>query len=193
MQKQGCCQSTRVLKHIVLFKFQPTATPEQIKSVVDGFCALPTKIQGVKCFEWGTDVSPEKKSQGFTHAFVLTFASEADRDAYLPAPAHQEFVAMIKPYVQEALVVDYWQAPGSSKCCASCKCASCSCASGHCCASCCGQCPMMKGQAGCPTKDKASCPMKDNACPVKDKDQVCPKKAPAQGCPASSGSCPLKK
>ena len=147
-----------MLRHIVLFKFQSTATPEQIKLVTDAFCALPAKISEVKCFEWGTDVSPEGLSKGFTHAFVLTFNSEADRDAYLPHPAHKEFVALIGPYVQEALVVDYWQAPGSMKCCAMC----------------CAKCPM-KGQAGCPLKDQADCPKaQQQGCPLKS--QGCPQK-----------------
>ena len=173
-QTKACNKPACVLRHVVLFKFQPTATPEQIQSVACAFSALQTKISEVKCFEWGTDVSPEGLSKGFTHAFVLTFNSEADRDAYLPHPAHKEFVAFIKPYVQEALVVDYWQAPGSSKCCAMC----------------CAKCPM-KGQAGCPMKDKAGCPMKDKACP-KASAQGCPLKS--QGCPkAQQQGCPLKK
>jgi hypothetical protein len=38
----------------------------------------------------------------------VTFLREADRDAYLPHPAHREFVDFLSPYVREALVFDYW-------------------------------------------------------------------------------------
>jgi lysophospholipase L1-like esterase len=34
-----------------------------------------------------------------------------DRDAYLPHPAHEEFVSLVKPHVEKVCVVDYWSAP----------------------------------------------------------------------------------
>jgi hypothetical protein len=38
----------------------------------------------------------------------VTFKSEADRDAYLPHPAHKRFVDLLKPHLEKATVVDYW-------------------------------------------------------------------------------------
>lgn len=98
----------KVLRHVVLFKFKETATPDQIQAVVDAFRALPSKIDTIKDFEWGTNVSPEPHSQGLTHAFFLTFHSEADRDAYLPHPAHKEFGKSLGPVLDKVTVVDYW-------------------------------------------------------------------------------------
>jgi hypothetical protein len=97
-----------LLRHVVLFKFKESATPEQIKQVEDAFRALPGKINQVKDFEWGTNVSPENLAQGFTHCFFLTFTSENDRDDYLVHPAHKEFGKVLSPYLDKALVVDYW-------------------------------------------------------------------------------------
>jgi len=37
------------------------------------------------------DVCVENFQQGFTHCFVVSFLSEADRAEYLPRPAHREF------------------------------------------------------------------------------------------------------
>jgi hypothetical protein len=74
--RQQAAEETKVLRHVVLFKF--------------------------------TDNSPEGLAQGFTHCFLVTFQSTADRDAYLPHAAHQAFVAKIKPVLEKALVVDYW-------------------------------------------------------------------------------------
>ena len=43
---------------------------------------LPSHCSG------GPNVSPEGKTNGLTHTFVMSFASEADRDTYLTHPAH---------------------------------------------------------------------------------------------------------
>lgn len=98
----------KVLRHVVLFKFKDTATPEQVKQVEDAFRALPGKIDLIRGFEWGTNVSPENLSQGYTHCFFLTFASDKDRDAYLVHPAHKEFGKLLGPYLDKVTVVDFW-------------------------------------------------------------------------------------
>ena len=48
------------------------------------------------------------KSKGFTHCFVVTFADEKGREAYLPHPAHKAFVNVLLPVLDDVLVVDYW-------------------------------------------------------------------------------------
>ncbi len=103
---------TRHLRHIVLFKFKETSSAADVERIVEAFRELPSKISQIKAFEWGTDISPEGKSQGFTHCFVVTFAGEADRDAYLPHPAHKDFVAIVGPHVDKVCVVDFWSQSG---------------------------------------------------------------------------------
>ena len=98
----------KLLRHVVLFKFKDSATPEQIKQVEDAFRALPSKIDLIKGYEWGTNVSPENLSQGYTHCFFLTFASDKDRDAYLVHPAHKDFGKLLGPSLDKVLVVDFW-------------------------------------------------------------------------------------
>lgn len=100
-----------VLRHVVFFSFKSTSTPEDVKSVVDAFRDLQNKIDGIKSFEWGTNSSPEGLNQGLTHAFTLTFHSDADRDAYLPHPAHKDFGALLGPHLDKVMVVDYWTKP----------------------------------------------------------------------------------
>lgn len=100
--------SSRTLRHMVLFKFKDDAPSEQVQGVVTAFRALPSQINVIRDFEWGTDVSPEGRAQGFTHAFFLTFATAADRDAYLVHPAHKEFGRTLGPVLDKVLVVDYW-------------------------------------------------------------------------------------
>jgi hypothetical protein len=96
------------LRHVVAFKFKPTATKQQIKEVEDAFSALKTKIPQIADFEWGINNSPEKHDKGFTHGFVLTFKSEKDRDAYLPHPAHKEFGQLVGPLLDDVFVIDFW-------------------------------------------------------------------------------------
>jgi hypothetical protein len=101
-------QPEKLLRHVVLFKFKESATQQQIDEVVKGFGELPEKIDAIHDYEWGTNNSPEDHAKGYTHCFLVTFKSEADRDAYLPHPAHQEFVKILLPILDEVHVVDYW-------------------------------------------------------------------------------------
>lgn len=96
-----------MLRHLVLLKFRAEATVVEVGAIVQAFVALPAKISAVKALEWGTDVSPEGLGKGFTHSFLLSFADAAGRDAYLPHPAHQAFVAHLQPLLADVLVIDY--------------------------------------------------------------------------------------
>lgn len=97
------------LRHVVIFKFKDDASDEDVQKLNDGFNALPTYISAIKEFEWGLNDSPEDFHQGFTHCYMLTFASEKDRDSiYTPHPKHQEFVASLQPHLEKVFVVDYW-------------------------------------------------------------------------------------
>ena len=69
-------KSKQVLRHIVLYKFKDEATPAQVQEVIDTFAALPKKIDGIVAFEYGANVSPEGKSEGLTHVFVVSFVDE---------------------------------------------------------------------------------------------------------------------
>jgi len=98
----------RVLRHVVLFQFQEGTSPADIRRIENAFNALPSKIDAIYDFEWGTDVSTENLQKGFTHCFVVTFLSEADRDTYAVHPAHQEFGGLLKPFLGDVMVIDYW-------------------------------------------------------------------------------------
>lgn len=95
------------VRHVVLFKFKEGTTAEQQKSVEDAFRALPKQIHEIVGFEWGTNMSPEKLDQGFTHCFLLTFKDAKSRDAYLPHPAHKAFGKLLGPYLDKVLVIDF--------------------------------------------------------------------------------------
>jgi hypothetical protein len=94
-------------RHVVLFKFKPAATAEQIKEVEKAFAELPKKIDAIQDFEWGPSESVEGLNDGFTHCFFVTFKDKAGLEAYLPHEAHKAFGSMLKPILEKALVFDY--------------------------------------------------------------------------------------
>ena len=98
----------QVLRHVVLFKFKDGTSAEDVQTIESAFCALPGRIDTIYDFEWGTDVSAEDLTDGFTHCFVVTFKDEAGRAVYLPHPAHEEFRGVLRPHLEKVLVVDYW-------------------------------------------------------------------------------------
>jgi hypothetical protein len=96
------------LLHVVSLKFKSASTPEQIKLVETSFAGLKEKVPGIKWLKWGTNVSPEKHDKGFTHCFVLAFASEKDRDAYLVHEDHKAFGGVLRPVLEDVFVIDFW-------------------------------------------------------------------------------------
>ena len=107
---QRTCQKEcpKMLKHVVLFKFKEGTTPEKIKEVEQAFASLPGKIDVIKGYEAGTNVSPENRSEGFTHCFVVTFANEAGLDAYMNNPDLKEFRKSLGGPLEKYIAIDYW-------------------------------------------------------------------------------------
>ncbi len=102
----------KVLRHVVIFKFKDDAPEDEVEKINQSFNALKDSIPVIKDFEWGLNDSPENFHQDFTHCYLLTFASEEDRDSvYTPHPAHQAFVASLQPHLEKVFVVDYWTNP----------------------------------------------------------------------------------
>ena len=94
-------------RHVVCFKFKDDATPEQITTVEKEFAKLPSKIDTITDFEWGTNVSPENHAQGYTHCFIVTFADKAGLEKYIPHPDHKKFVALLLPSLDKVFVIDF--------------------------------------------------------------------------------------
>ena len=105
---EACQKGAQVVRHVVLFKLKAGTTPEQLREIEQGFCALSRKVDGICGFEWGTNIGKEERAQGFTHCFVVTFKDEASLEAYGPHPAHEEYKALLGPHLDKLLVIDYW-------------------------------------------------------------------------------------
>jgi hypothetical protein len=101
------------VRHVVVFRYKPDASPEKIQQVTDALVALKDKIPGILAMEHGVNNSPEKLNQGFTHVFQVTFTNAAARDAYLPHPAHKAFGTLLGSLgiLDGVFVVDYTATP----------------------------------------------------------------------------------
>ena len=95
------------VKHIVLLKFKEGTPPEQITNIFDNILDITESIPGLEDYVSGPNTSPEGLSQGYSHAFIMTFSDSPARDAYLPHPEHERVKALIMPAVDSLLVFDF--------------------------------------------------------------------------------------
>ncbi len=95
------------LTHMAFIKFRDSASEADIRGFEEAFLALPSQIDAIKSIEWGTNNSPEKHDDGFTHALAVTFDSEADLNQYLSHSAHEAFVQSVIPVVEKVRVFDF--------------------------------------------------------------------------------------
>jgi hypothetical protein len=108
-------QGEKVLRHAVFFKFKDDTSAADVGKVVAAFDALPKKIDSVKDYQAGKNISPIGFDDGFTHCFLLTFKDEAGREKYLPHPAHKAFGDTLRPHLDKVFVIDYWGKPEKAR------------------------------------------------------------------------------
>ena len=101
----------KVLRHAVFFKFKDGTSEADIAKVVAAFDALPKKIDSIKDYQRGKNISPIGFNDGYTHCFLVTFADEAGRAKYLPHPDHKAFGELLPPHLDKVFVVDFWGKP----------------------------------------------------------------------------------
>ena len=101
-------QEKKELRHVVMFGWKAGTDSTAIKRVVIAFKALPEKIKTIKRFEWGVNNSPENLNQGLTYCFLVTFASEKDRNDYIVNPDHKAFTQLLPDILEKVTVLDYW-------------------------------------------------------------------------------------
>jgi hypothetical protein len=95
------------VKHIALLKFKDGTSEEQINKLFDELLDLSETVDGIEDYVSGPNTSPEGKSAGYTHAFIMTFSDAAARDAYITHAEHQKFQANATPVVESVVVFDF--------------------------------------------------------------------------------------
>lgn len=101
----------RRVKHVVLFKVKPEVNDQQIEELFSALHRLRHSIPGLFDVSAGKNNSPEGLGRGFTHGFVMTFADESSRDAYLPHPDHvtvaEQLLELVDGGVDGVTVIDW--------------------------------------------------------------------------------------
>ncbi|KAE8351488.1 stress responsive A/B barrel domain-containing protein [Aspergillus coremiiformis] len=101
--------------HIVLFQFKVGTSAEVIKDVCDRMLALKdnclhpsSQKPYIQTSSGGIDNSIEGLQRDMTHAFVVQFATAADRDYYAKEdPIHQDFVKSLAGVIEKPQVIDF--------------------------------------------------------------------------------------
>ncbi len=95
------------VKHIGFLKFKDGTSEDEISRIFDELMDISENINGIEDYVSGPNSSPEGLSDGYTHAFVMTFSDAAARDAYLPHPDHEKFKSTAIPHIDKVMVVDF--------------------------------------------------------------------------------------
>jgi len=95
------------IKHVGLLKFKEGTSEYEIERIFSELMDISENIPGIEDYVSGRNNSPEGLSDGFTHAFVMTFSDVNARDAYLPHPEHERFKANALPHIEKVLVLDF--------------------------------------------------------------------------------------
>jgi hypothetical protein len=110
-QADGAKEKDKVLRHAVFFKFKDGTSEKDVAKVVAAFDELSKKVDSIKDYQRGPNVSPIGFNDGYTHCFLVTFADDAGRAKYLPHPDHKAFGNVLRPHLDKVFVVDYWGTP----------------------------------------------------------------------------------
>lgn len=91
--------------HIALYKWKPTATPEQIDEALKDVEVLALKIPGILDITTGENTS--KYSEGYTHVILVRGKDQAVIDAYRNHPDHAKAATIIESMEDQGIGVDF--------------------------------------------------------------------------------------
>ena len=92
--------------HVVLVRWKPQVSAGALEELRGLAGAFPDKIPGVLAINSGPSTSPEGLEGGFDWALIVSFASSAARDEYLPHRAHQPVAQLISKWAEQVVVFD---------------------------------------------------------------------------------------
>jgi len=98
-----------MLQHIVLMKFKPGITSDQVERIEKALDDLPNRIVQIQTYEFGRDVLHSARSWDF--ALVAGFANLTSMQTYQQHPDHLAVVAQLQEICEQILCVDFESKP----------------------------------------------------------------------------------
>jgi len=95
------------VQHMVVVKFKAGFSQQSIDNLFKELYEFWRTTPGVTYFAGGPNSSPEGLNQGYSHGFLVTFASASARDAYLTHPGHQRILERVLPSLDGVLAFDF--------------------------------------------------------------------------------------
>jgi hypothetical protein len=102
-----------MITHVVLMKFKPEVTTEDIDELSDLLDGLPDRIDEIQSYDFGRDVVRSDRSYDF--ALVSVFANLDTLKHYQVHPDHQVVVKKLGSMCAHIAAVDYENAPYHQK------------------------------------------------------------------------------
>jgi len=98
-----------MITHVVMMKFKPEISDNEIDELNVLLDGLPDKIDEIQSYDFGRDVVRSERSYDF--ALVSVFANLDTLKHYQVHPAHQVVVKKLGGMCEHIAVVDYENAP----------------------------------------------------------------------------------
>jgi len=95
------------VRHVELYSYKADTPEETQADIARRSRALIGQIDLIRDLEWGPALGQGPATQGYTHCIIMTFDSMEDVKAYAAHPAHQEFLGLARPHLEQLLVMDY--------------------------------------------------------------------------------------
>jgi Stress responsive A/B Barrel Domain len=95
-----------MIRHVAVFKFKPTLTPEARQRWMGELTELPGKIDFLRSISVGDDQLHGQRSWDAAVVADLD-GTVADVPAYLNHPAHQAIGALSAPHLEQLVLVDF--------------------------------------------------------------------------------------
>ncbi len=94
-----------MLTHVVLFKFKPGTTAQDVQTLAEGLGGLPEVIWEIREYRFGQDVLHTERS--YDYALIASFDDLAAMQRYQAHPDHQKVLAHVREIAAKVIAVDY--------------------------------------------------------------------------------------
>jgi hypothetical protein len=95
-----------VVRHVVLFRFNPDAKEADKQSLRAGLTELGGAVPEIRRYEFGDDLG--LADGNFDFAVVAEFASPSDFDTYAAHPLHQRLITeLVRPILAQRVALLY--------------------------------------------------------------------------------------